>query len=221
MVSGLFADRPERGTPAREPIPGGTPGRTGEAGRPIARMQIPLEERPGAPGSDEERPGAPGSDARLNSMSLKERLRADLAHAIKARDEVRTATLRMALAAITTEEVSGATARTLTDEDIIKVLLRERKKRDEAAEAFAAAGRQDLADRERAEAEVIAAYLPEPLSDDELRAAVREAIAEVGAVPGPEGARFIGPVMKLLTARLSGRADGSRIAAEVRQQLAG
>src|SRR5918997_3398548 len=97
---------------------------------------------------------------------LKQRLRADLTDAIKAKDELVVATLRMALAAITTEEVAGQTARELSDDEVLRVLAREAKKRREAAEAFAAAGRTEMAERERLEGEVLARYLPAQLGDD-------------------------------------------------------
>jgi uncharacterized protein len=147
--------------------------------------------------------------------TLKDRLRADLHTAIKARDELRSSTLRLVLTAITTEEVAGAHARTLTDDDVVKVLARETKKRREAAEAFAAAGRGDQADRERAEGAVIAEYLPAQLPDDELRALVAQAISDTGA----EGPRAMGQVMKVVTPIVAGRADGARVAAEARRQL--
>jgi hypothetical protein len=148
-------------------------------------------------------------------MSLKEQLHADLTTALKARDELRTATLRMALAAITTEEVAGKEARQLTDDDVITVLTREAKKRREAAEAFDQGGRAELADRERAEGEVIAAYLPAQLTDEELAALVTAAITESGA----DSPKAMGQVMKMLNPRVAGRAEGGRVAAEVRRQL--
>ncbi len=147
--------------------------------------------------------------------SLKDRLRADLNTAMKGRDELRTATLRMALTAVKTEEVAGKTARTLDDAEVVTVLTREAKKRREAAEAFDSGGRPDRADRERAEGEVLAQYLPAQLGDDELAALVAAAIAETGA----EGPRAIGQVMKVVSPRTAGRAEGGRVAAEVRRQL--
>ena len=150
-------------------------------------------------------------------MALKERLHADLTTAMKSRDELRSATLRMALTAITNEEVAGKKARTLSDDEVVGVLMREAKKRREAAEAFADAGRSELADRERAEGEVLADYLPTPLSDDELVELVRAAIAETDAA-GPQA---MGQVMKAVQPKVAGRAEGGRIAAEVRRQLAG
>ncbi len=148
---------------------------------------------------------------------LKERLRADLNAAMRARDQVRLRTLRMALTSITNEEVAGAAARDLTDDEVVRVLTREARKRREAAEAFAAAGRDDQAAAERAEGEVLAGYLPAQLSDDELAALVAAAIAETGAT----GLPGMGLVMKTVTPRVAGRADGARVAAEVRRRLSG
>jgi uncharacterized protein YqeY len=121
----------------------------------------------------------------------------------------------MALTSITNEEGAGASARDLSDEEIVKVLTREAKKRREAAEAFGAAGRDEQAAAERAEGDVLATYLPAQLGDEELAALVGDAITETGAA-GPKG---MGQVMKVLTPRLAGRADGARVAAEVRRQL--
>lgn len=149
--------------------------------------------------------------------ALKDRLRADLTAAMKARDELRTATLRMALAALRTAEVAGTQARELDDAEVVAVLGREVRKRREAAEAFDGAGRADRAARERAESEVLQSYLPAPLDDEELAALVAEAVAAAGAAGA--GARGMGPVMKALTPRVAGRADGARVAAEVRRQL--
>lgn len=146
---------------------------------------------------------------------LKDKLRADLATSMKARDTLRTRTLRMALTAITTEEVAGAAARELSDAEIVKVLTREARKRREAAEAFEAGGRQEKAEAERAEAEVIAEYLPAQLTDDDLAGLVAAVIAETGAA----GPRAMGQVMKAVTPKVAGRAEGARVAAEVRRQL--
>jgi uncharacterized protein len=147
--------------------------------------------------------------------TLKDQLRSDLTAAMKARDETRTRTLRMALTSISNEEVSGTAAHQLTDDDVIKILTREAKRRREAAAAFAEAGRGDQAAAERAEEDVLAGYLPAQLGDDELAAMVTAAIAETGA-SGPAG---MGQVMKVLTPRVAGRAEGSRVAALVRGQL--
>ena len=134
---------------------------------------------------------------------------------MRARDQVRMRTLRMALTSITNEEVAGNSARDLSDEEIVKVLTREARKRREAAEAFSAAGRTEQAAAERAEGEVLAGYLPAQLSDDELAALVSEAITETGA----SGMQGMGQVMKTLTPKVAGRADGARVAAEVRRRL--
>lgn len=151
---------------------------------------------------------------------LKGRLRADLTTAIKARDTTTVATLRMALSAVATEEVAGKTARELSDDEVLAVLSREAKKRREAAEAFTGAGRDELAAQERAEAEVLARYLPVQLGDEQVAQLVAEAVDEVtrqlGERPGP---RQMGPVMKVVTARVAGRAEGARVAAAVRAAL--
>ena len=146
---------------------------------------------------------------------LKDRLQSDLTTAMKSRDELRTATLRMALTAVRMEEVAGKSARELDDAEVVTVLGRESKKRREAAEAFDGAGRPDRADRERAEGEVLAGYLPAQLSDDDLRDLVTAAITETGA----EGPRGIGAVMRVVSPQTAGRAEGGRVAAEVRRQL--
>lgn len=144
---------------------------------------------------------------------LKARLQADLSTAMKARDELTTATLRMALTAVTNEEVAGKQARTLSDDEVQKVLVRENKKRREAAEAYDAAGRPELAERERAEGTVLDRYLPEQLDDAELAELVRTAIADAGERPS------LGAVMKIAQPRVAGRADGRRVSEEVRRQL--
>jgi uncharacterized protein YqeY len=146
---------------------------------------------------------------------LKARLHADLNTAMKARDELTTATLRMALTAITNEEVAGKVARELSDDEVLKVLAREEKKRREAAEAFDQAGRAELAERERAEGGVLQSYLPAQLDDAELAELVRAAVAEVGASDMAQ----MGAVMKAVQPVVAGRADGKRISDEVRRQL--
>jgi uncharacterized protein len=148
---------------------------------------------------------------------LKDRLRADLTSAIKARDEVRSSTLRMVLTAITNAEVAGKESRELSDDDVITVLSSEAKKRREAAEAFDSAGRVESARKERAEAEVLAEYLPTPLSEDEIRDLVTSAIVSLGAQD--DGMKAMGRVMGTLQSRVKGRADGGAVAAEVRRQL--
>ena len=147
---------------------------------------------------------------------LKDRLRSDLTTAMKARDQVRVATLRMALTAVTTAETSGDAHRDLTDDDVLGVLTRETKKRRESAEAFDGAGRTELAERERAEEQVLAEYLPQPLTDEELSALVAAAITETGA----EGPRQMGQVMKVVQPQVGSRADGKRVSTEVKRQLA-
>lgn len=148
---------------------------------------------------------------------LKERLRADMVASLKARDSVRTSTLRMVLTAITEAEVAGKAAKELTAEQELDVVIKEAKKRRESEEAYADAGRTDLAEKERAEAEVLADYLPKQLGEAEIADLVRAAIAETGAAElGPRG---IGKVMGVLTPRTKGRADGGAIAAEVKRQL--
>jgi hypothetical protein len=147
---------------------------------------------------------------------LKDRLRADLTAALKARDNTTVATLRMALAAVATEEVSGKAARQLSDDEVLGVLKREAKKRKEAAEAFAGAGRDEQAAKERAEGEVLAGYLPAQLSDEELGGLVNETIDEVSSRLGkPAGLGQLGLVMKAAVAKAAGRAEGSRISAAV------
>ncbi len=146
---------------------------------------------------------------------LKEQLRADLTTAMKARDELRSATLRMVLTAVKNEEVSGKTARELDDAEVVTVLNREGKKRREAAEAFDAGDRPERAERERAEGEVIAAYLPAQLGDEDIAGIVAAAITATGAV----GPQMMGAVMKVVTPQTAGKADGGRVAAEVRRQL--
>jgi hypothetical protein len=146
---------------------------------------------------------------------LKARLRTDLNTAMKARDELTTATLRMTLAAITNDEVAGKAARELSDDEVRRVIAREAKKRREAAEAYDAAGRDELAARERAEGDVLKQYLPDQLGDDELTSLVRAAIAESGAT----SPRDMGGVMKIAQPQVAGRADGKRVSDEVRRQL--
>ena len=149
--------------------------------------------------------------------ALKDRLRADLTTAIKARDEVRSSTLRMILTAITNAEVAGKEHRELTDDDIVGVLSTESKKRREAATAFSDGGREEMAAKEQAEAVVIADYLPAQLSDEEVVALVTAAIEQTGAAG--EGMRAMGKVMGVVTPQVKGRADGAAVAAEVRRQL--
>jgi uncharacterized protein len=148
---------------------------------------------------------------------LKERLRTDLTASMKARDALRSSTLRMLLTSITNAEVAGKEQRELSDDDIVGVLSTEAKKRREAADAFAAADRADSAEKERAEAAIIADYLPEQLDDAEISRLVSETIASLGAAG--DGMRAMGKVMGALQPRVKGRADGAVVAAEVRRQL--
>jgi uncharacterized protein YqeY len=146
---------------------------------------------------------------------LKEQLQADLTAAIKSRSEVTSATLRMALAAITTEEVSGKQARELSDADVVAVLGREAKKRREAADAYDSAGRPELAKRERDELAVLATYLPEQLSEAEIHEIVTQAVSQVET----SGPAAIGAVMKIVQPQVKGRADGAQVAALVKAAL--
>jgi len=149
-------------------------------------------------------------------MGLKEKLQADLTDAIRSRNEVVSGTVRMLLAAITNEEVAGKAAKVLTDAEIITVLAREAKKRREAVEAYTQAKRDDLASKEKAEAAVIANYLPEQLSEDEIKKLIAGAIAETDA-KGPAG---MGLVMKVLQPKIAGKADGGVVSGLVKAALA-
>jgi len=149
--------------------------------------------------------------------SLKDQMRTDLVTSIKARDALRSSTLRMVLSAVTNAEVAGKEAKELTNEDVLTVLTSESKKRREAAEAFEGAGRTEQAAKERAEAEVIAGYLPEQLSEEEITALVSATIDELGV--REDGMRAMGRVMGVLTPRTKGRADGGFVASTVRAQL--
>ena len=149
-------------------------------------------------------------------MGLKEKLQADLTDAIRSRNEVVSGTVRMLLAAITNEEVAGKAAKVLTDAEIITVLSREAKKRREAVEAYTQAKRDDLASKEKAEAAVIANYLPEQLSEDEIKKLIADAIAETDA-KGPAG---MGLVMKVLQPKIAGKADGGMVSGLVKAALA-
>ncbi|MFD4765620.1 GatB/YqeY domain-containing protein [Streptomyces niveus] len=151
--------------------------------------------------------------------TLKSKLHDDLIAAIRARDELRSATLRLTLAAISKEEVSGKSARELSDDEVQKVIAKEAKKRREAAEAFAQGGRAEQAEREKAEGVLLDAYLPQQLSDDELGAIVAQAVGEAKAA-GAEGPRAMGAVMKIVGPKVAGRADGGRVASAVKQSLA-
>lgn len=149
--------------------------------------------------------------------SLKDTLRSDLTDAIRGRDQVRAGTLRMVLTSVTTEEVAGTEARELSDDEVLKVIAKEAKKRREASAAYTGAGRAELAAKEDAELAIVEAYLPAQLGDDELERLVAEAVAETGATGMPQ----MGLVMKAVQPRVAGRADGGRVAAVVKRVLAG
>ncbi len=149
--------------------------------------------------------------------AMKDRLRSELTASMKARDELRSSTLRMVLTAVTNAEVAGKQARELTDDDVTGVLATEAKKRREASAAFDEAGRSELAAKERAEAAILAEFLPEPMSDAEIADLVTSTIAELGV--GSDGMRAMGRVMGAITPQVKGRADGGAVSAEVRRQL--
>ena len=148
-------------------------------------------------------------------MSLKETLKNDLTEAIRSSDKVVSGTIRMVLTAITNEEVSGKEARVLTDDEIITVLSREAKKRREAAEEFAKAGRADTAAEEKAEGEVIAKYLPAQLSEDDIKAFIAAAVASTGAA----GPADMGKVMGAIKSQIAGKADGALVSSLVKAAL--
>ena len=150
-------------------------------------------------------------------MGLKERLQGDLTESIRSRDELRSGTIRMVLTAITNEEVSGKVARTLNDAEIITVLSREAKKRREASEAYEAAGRADRAEQEKSEGVVIAEYLPQPLTEVEIRAIITKVIEETGA----SGQAGMGLVMKGVSPQTAGKADGGTVSRLVKEILLG
>lgn len=154
------------------------------------------------------------------TTTLKSKLHDDLNAAIKARDELRSSTLRLTLTAITKEEVSGKEKRELSDDEVLKVITKEAKKRREAADAFAQGGRAEQAEREKAEGELLAGYLPKPLSDETLEQIVAEAVAEARAA-GAEGPRAMGAVMKIVNPKVAGQAEGGRVAAVVKRLLQG
>ena len=151
---------------------------------------------------------------------LKARLRADLTAAMKSQDKLRTATLRMLLAAVQTEEVSGKQARELSDDEILKVFARESRKRGEAAEIYTQNGRGELAATEHAEARIIDEYLPTPLTEAEVADVADTAIAQVAEAIGERpGMKQMGQVMKAATTIAAGKADGARLSAAVKERL--
>ena len=154
------------------------------------------------------------------TTTLKSKLHDDLNAAIKERDELRSSTLRLTLTAITKEEVAGREKRELSDDEVLKVITKEAKKRREAADAFAQGGRPQQAERETAEGEILAAYLPKQLSDEELERIVGQAVEEAKAA-GAEGPRAMGAVMKIVNPKVAGQAEGGRVAAAVKKLLQG
>jgi uncharacterized protein len=151
--------------------------------------------------------------------ALKERLRSDLTAAIRDRDKVRSGTIRMVLTAITEAEVAGSEAVELSDQQVLDVVIKEAKKRREAEAVYADAGRSELAEKERAESDVLAGYLPQQLTQEEIAAIVADAIASTGTAE--LGVKGMGKVMAQVTPQTKGKADGSVVAAEVRRQLSG
>ncbi len=153
----------------------------------------------------------------MSNSELKQRLHDDMTAALKARDDIRKSTLRMALTAVTKAEVAGKEARALSDAEVLDVLTSEAKKRRESVTAYREAGRAELADKEQAEADILAEYLPEQLTAEEIAALVTETIAATGAAElGPRG---IGKVMGALQPKVKGKADGGAVSAEVKRQL--
>ncbi|MDF2144752.1 GatB/YqeY domain-containing protein [Knoellia sp. p5-6-4] len=153
----------------------------------------------------------------MSEQTLKATVQNDLHEAMRARDKVRSGTLRMALTSITTEEVAGKQARELSDDEVLKVLAKEAKKRKEAATAYRDAGHPERAEAEEAELAVLEAYLPAQLGDDELQALVAQAVTETGA----SGPQQMGQVMKVAQGLVAGRADGGRVATAVKAALTG
>ena len=150
--------------------------------------------------------------------SLKDQLKQDLTQSLKDQDSVRSSTIRMALTAITNEEVSGKEAKVLSDTEVLSVLTKEAKKRKESVEAFNQANRKDLADKEAAELKVLEKYLPQALTEDELNKIIDGAIAEAKA-QGAEGGKAMGVVMKIVQPKTVGRTDGALLAAKVKAKL--
>ncbi len=180
----------------------------------------PPELHPADKAPPQSSPEPPTPPEQFAGAELKPRLRADLTDAMKTQDKLRTATLRMLLAAIQTEEVSGKQARELSDDEVLKVLAREARKRSEAAEIYTQNGRGELAANEHAEARVIDEYLPTPLTEAELADVVDTAIAQVAEELGERpGMKQMGLVMKAATALAAGKADGARLSAAAKDRL--
>ena len=150
---------------------------------------------------------------------LKAKLREDLTISMKARDKAKTGTLRMLLSALTQEETTG-TKHELTDDDVLRIIAREIKKRRESAEVYAANDRQELADIELTEASILEAYQPVQLTDEELTELIDASIAEISEQSGEEvGMRQMGQVMKAATAKAAGRVDGKRLSTAVKSRI--
>jgi len=150
--------------------------------------------------------------------ALKDQLRSDLTTSMKARDQLRSSTLRMVLTAISNAEVAGTEAKELSDDDVLSIVGSEVKKRREAADAFTQGNRPELAEKELAEAEILSTYLPAQLSPAEIAAIVSDAVEQTGAAG--EGMKAMGKVMGVVTQQTKGKADGGMVAAEVKRQLA-
>lgn len=145
---------------------------------------------------------------------LKNKIRADLKEAMKAKEKERTGTIRMLLAAIQTAETEG-TKHEVDDAEIQKIIAREIKKRRESAEIYQSNGREDLASQELTEAEILEGYQPTQLTDEELASLVDATVADLNASSMAQ----MGAVMKEVTARADGRADGKRLSAAVKARL--
>jgi uncharacterized protein YqeY len=152
------------------------------------------------------------------SSEIKARLQSDLGDAMKDREEITVATIRLALAAIKKAEVAGDTQVTLSDDQVVELLRGEGKRRAEAAELYEQGGREELAARERAQAEALQRYLPQEMDDDALAAIVAEEATAV-AERGVTGGKAMGEVIKAVRARVGGDASGQRIAAAVKTAL--
>lgn len=150
------------------------------------------------------------------SESFKARLQSDLTDAIRERDGVRSSTLRMVLTAVSNAEVAGKEHRDLTDDEVMAVVVKEAKKRREAADAYVGAGRTELAEKEQAELACLEGYLPKQLSDEEIDAVVAEAVAATGA----SGMKDMGKVMGVVKPKIGDQAEGGRVAAAVKKALA-
>jgi len=161
------------------------------------------------------------SEERKQMAATKTRLKAELAKALRAKDEFTKSTIRMMLAAITVEEVAGKVARELSDAEELAVITKERRKRLDSAATYAEAGRPELAEKENAEAEFMAAYLPTPLTDEELDALVEAEVAKVRAAGETPTMKHMGALVKAVNAAAAGRAPGAEVAARVKAAILG